>query len=149
MDRLVQALDTKPWNILSNYIYFLSGSSLSSASIVFSYLTIINQKPSQRVLHTYIVNTMPPLMISLPSRGTAPDQKVKIPSSLNIRTAHMKLFLYSFLASIDCILPKGQPSLFTGFWTSHLVLITSKGCVANLPKVRYTSTVRIARLTLL
>lgn len=52
----------------------------------------------------YIVKTIPPLIISLASRGTAPDQKVRSPSSLKIRAAQEKLFLYSFLASIDCIL---------------------------------------------
>lgn len=52
----------------------------------------------------YIVKTIPPLIISLASRGTAPDQNVKIPSSLKIRAAQEKLFLYSFLASIDCML---------------------------------------------
>ena len=52
----------------------------------------------------YIVKTIPPLIISLASRGTAPDQNVRIPSSLKIRAAQEKLFLYSFLASIDCML---------------------------------------------
>ena len=51
-----------------------------------------------------MVKTIPPLMISLASRGTAPDQNVRIPSSLKIRAAQEKLFLYSFLASIDCML---------------------------------------------
>lgn len=51
-----------------------------------------------------MVNTIPPLKISLANRGTAPDQNVKTPSSLNIFDAQTKLFLYSFLASIDCIL---------------------------------------------
>lgn len=50
-----------------------------------------------------MVKTMPPLSISLASRGTAPDQNVKIPSSLKIRAAQLKLFLYSCDASIDCI----------------------------------------------
>lgn len=54
---------------------------------------------------TYIVNTIPPLKISLANRGTAPDQKVKTPSFLKILAAQTRLFLYSFLASIDCILP--------------------------------------------
>lgn len=67
--------------------YFFSGSSLSSKSIVFSYM----------------VNTMPPLKIKRPSLGTAPDQSVRNPSSLTIRAAQLKLFLYC-LASIDCIL---------------------------------------------
>jgi hypothetical protein len=51
-----------------------------------------------------MVNTIPPLNISLASRGTAPDQNVRIPSSLNILAAQTKLFRYSFLDSIDCIL---------------------------------------------
>lgn len=55
-----------------------------------------------------MVNTIPPLSTSRASRGTAPDQNVRIPSSLNIREAQTKLFLYSLLASIDCILIQGQ-----------------------------------------
>lgn len=51
-----------------------------------------------------MVKTMPPLNISLASRGTAPDQSVKKPSFFTILVAHSKLFLYSFRASIDCIL---------------------------------------------
>lgn len=46
---------------------------------------------------------MPPLRINLANLGTAPDQKVNIPSSLNILVAQTKLFLYSFRASMDCI----------------------------------------------
>lgn len=42
---------------------------------------------------TYMVNTMPPLMMSLARRGTAPDQKVRMPSSLKMRAAQTKLFL--------------------------------------------------------
>jgi hypothetical protein len=93
------------------YIYILSGSALSSNSIVFS----------------YIVNTIPPLSISRPNLGRAPDQNVLIPSSLNIRDAHTKLFLYSFLASSDCmrvltvsmgmvvyLIPPGQLNLYAG-----------------------------------
>jgi len=53
---------------------------------------------------THIVNTIPPLKISRANLGTAPDQKVRIPSSLKILAAQTKLFLYSFRASIDCIL---------------------------------------------
>ena len=53
-----------------------------------------------------MVKTMPPLNISLASRGTAPDQRVKKPSFFTILVAHSKLFLYSFRASIDCILSK-------------------------------------------
>lgn len=51
-----------------------------------------------------MVKTMPPLRMSRPSRGTAPDQKVKTPSSLNILTTQSRLFLYRARASIDCIL---------------------------------------------
>lgn len=68
-------------------MYILSGSALSSKSIVFS----------------YIVNTMPPLSINRPNLGRAPAQNVLIPSSLNMRDAQTKLFLYSLLASSDCI----------------------------------------------
>ena len=70
-----------------------------------------------------MVKTIPPLIISLASRGTAPDQNVRIPSSLKIRAAQEKLFLYSFLASIDCMLdlldnpmrPCAMDMLFTAF----------------------------------
>ena len=55
---------------------------------------------------THIVKTIPPLNINRANRGTAPDQNVKMPSSLKILTAQEKLFLYSLLASIDCILHK-------------------------------------------
>ena len=55
---------------------------------------------------THIVKTIPPLNINRASRGTAPDQNVKTPSSLKILAAQEKLFLYSLLASIDCILYK-------------------------------------------
>ena len=51
-----------------------------------------------------MVNTIPPLSTSRARRGTAPDQNVKIPSCLKIFAAQTKLFLYSFRASIDCIL---------------------------------------------
>lgn len=51
-----------------------------------------------------MVNTMPPLNTSRTSLGKAPDQKVKMPSSLKMRVAHTKLFLYSFRASMDCML---------------------------------------------
>ena len=44
--------------------------------------------------------------MSLASRGTAPDQRVKKPSLFTIFVAHSKLCLYSFRASIDCILPR-------------------------------------------
>ena len=97
------------------YRYFLSGSSLSSPSIVFSYLWggLVKKPLNPASLPTYIVNTMPPLSISLASRGTAPDQNVKMPSFLKILAAQAKLFLYSFLASIDCILFHGQLVQFT------------------------------------
>ena len=42
---------------------------------------------------TDIVNTIPPLMISLASRGMAPDHSVRTPSSLKILAAQTKLFL--------------------------------------------------------
>lgn len=52
----------------------------------------------------YIVKTMPPLKDSRTSRGTAPDQKARMLSSLNMRAAQLKLFLYCDRASIDCML---------------------------------------------
>jgi hypothetical protein len=63
-----------------------------------------------------MVKTMPPLRMRRPSRGTAPDQSVRKPSSLTTRAAQWKLFLYSVLASMDCI----------------LVLTVSKGMVTYL-----------------
>ena len=71
--------------------------------MVFSYL----EKSAIRIERTeatHIVNTIPPLSINLARRGTAPDQKVIILSCLKIFAAQTKLFLYSFRASIDCIL---------------------------------------------
>ena len=72
--------------------------------MVFSYLyksvSIMRTEKEQ----SYIVNTMPPLSTNRASRGRAPDQNVRNPSSLNILVAQTKLFLYSFRASIDCIL---------------------------------------------
>lgn len=59
---------------------------------------------------THIVNTIPPLSMSLANLGNAPDQKVKIPSSLKMRVAHTKLFRYSFRASMDCMLCHGGNS---------------------------------------
>ena len=85
-------------------MYFLSGSKLSRASIVFSYLLTISTYGNSKRDSTYIVNTIPPLMISRANLGSAPDQKVKTPSCLKIRAAQAKLFLYSLRASIDCIL---------------------------------------------
>jgi hypothetical protein len=70
------------------HIYRLPGSAKSNNCIVFS----------------YIVNTMPPLNVNLPSRGNAPDQNVSTPSFLQIIAAQWKLFLYTLLASKDCIL---------------------------------------------
>lgn len=80
------------------------------------------------------MNTMPPLKTSLASRGTAPDQNVKMPSSLNIRVAQAKLFLYSFLASMDCILYWNQHfrSTMIAPMETYRVLIVSKGCVTYL-----------------
>ena len=77
------------------YMYFRSGSSLSSPSIVCSYLGYWSDLRylGQARGSTYIVNTIPPLNISLASRGTAPDQKVKTPSFLNIFTTQSRLFL--------------------------------------------------------
>lgn len=87
-------------------MYFFSGSSWSSKSIVFSYLVYVSACVSEaRTEDAYMVNTIPPLSTSRANRGTAPDQNVRKPSSLNILAAQWKLFLYSCLASIDCILP--------------------------------------------
>ena len=73
--------------------------------MVFSYLEMINGTTCAKGVDlTHIVNTMPPLNTNLTSLGTAPDQNVKMPSFLNIFAAQTKLFLYSLLASIDCIL---------------------------------------------
>ena len=55
-----------------------------------------------------MVNTIPPLSISLASLGKAPDQKVNMPSSLKMRVAHTKLFRYSVRASMDCMLCPGE-----------------------------------------
>ena len=104
--------------------------------MVFSYLFIYSQLQSFRILlrlvsrpsHTlllihlhvvscsrggirrdkkaHMVNTIPPLSTSRANLGSAPDQNVKIPSSLKMRVAHTKLFLYSFRASMDCMLCK-------------------------------------------
>ena len=76
----------------------------------------------------YIVKTIPPLRINLASRGTAPDQKVKTPSSLNILAAQAKLLLYSLRASMDCMLLENQ----TGFHNLSVtqlyrVLMVSRG----------------------
>lgn len=64
----------------------------------------ISTSSSKRSKSTYIVNTIPPLKISLASLGTAPDQNVIMPSSLKIFAAQSKLFLYRLRASIDCML---------------------------------------------
>ena len=87
--------------------------------MVFSYLVgrqLLNLGHTAVERTAYIVNTIPPLKMSLPKRGKAPDQKVRMPSSLKIRAAQLRLLLYSCLASIDCI----------------LVLIVSRGIVAYL-----------------
>lgn len=69
-----------------------------------SFLGCLHTKSLQVNGFIYMVNTIPPLKIRRAKRGTAPDQKVRTPSSLNIRAAQTKLFLYSARASIDCIL---------------------------------------------
>lgn len=51
-----------------------------------------------------MVNTIPPLKIRRTNLGVAPAQKAVIFSSLNMRAAQWKVFLYSVFASIDCIL---------------------------------------------
>lgn len=90
----------EPWRlslVTQSQIYLFSGSILSINSMAFSYM----------------VNTMPPLIINRASRGRAPLQKVSTPSFLKINAAQWKLFLYRFRASMLCI----------------LVLIVSSGCV--------------------
>jgi hypothetical protein len=114
-----------------NQIYFLSGSIVSSPSIVFSYLS--NEKiPSQQrsppsytkrhtlcrgrkkgYLATHMVNTIPPLSTNLTNLGTAPDQNTLTPSSPNILFTQTHVFPYSLLASILCM----------------RVLTVSSGCV--------------------
>jgi hypothetical protein len=59
----------------TTHTYLLSGSNLSMRSILFS----------------YIVNTIPPLNINLTNLGSAPLQKVKIPSFFAIRAAQAVL----------------------------------------------------------
>jgi len=54
------------------YMYFLSGSSLSNISMLFS----------------YIVKTIPPLIINLANLGSAPLQNVRMPSCLKMMVAH-------------------------------------------------------------
>ncbi len=63
-------------------MYFFSGSNLSIKSMLFSYM----------------VNTIPPLNISLTNLGTAPLQNVNTPSFLQINAAHANVFLYNCLA---------------------------------------------------
>ena len=82
-----------------------------------------------------MVKTMPPLSMSLASRGTAPDQRVKKPSLLTIFVAHSKLCLYSFRASIDCILSRFSISSKIDSWLPHRVLIVSKGWVTYLSAI--------------
>lgn len=83
---------------------------------------------------THIVKTIPPLSINRANLGTAPDQNVRIPSSLKILAAQTKLFLYSFRACIDCILQPISRAHLTGFSLKrpHRVLMVSKGCVTYL-----------------
>lgn len=80
------------------YRYFRSGSNLSINSIDFSYLlhtglATTRAIPQDRNDLTYIVNTIPPLTTKRASLGTAPDQKVKMPSFLKMDAAQAKLFL--------------------------------------------------------
>ena len=82
-----------------------------------------------------MVNTMPPLSMSLASRGTAPDQRVKKPSLLTIFVAHSKLCLYSFRASIDCILSAFSIFSKIDSWLPHRVLIVSNGWVTYLSAI--------------
>ena len=108
----------------SAQIYCRLGSHRSRTSMVFSYLLRQTGQYSllARIIYlqpritrkrkddqkTDMVNTIPPLSTSLASLGRAPDQKVKIPSSLKMRAAQTRLFLYSLRASIDCILRMTQ-----------------------------------------
>lgn len=56
-------------------------------------MQLANETDPDEYQEANIVNTIPPLRISRARRGTAPDQKVKIPSSLKILAAQTKLFL--------------------------------------------------------
>lgn len=86
-------------------IYLFCGSTTSKNSIVFSYLEAVSIGICRKDwCMTYMVKTMPPLNINRANRGTAPDQKVRSPSSFQILAMQWKLFLYSAFAWIDCIL---------------------------------------------
>lgn len=65
------------------------------------------------MLFSYIVNTIPPLSISLTNLGNAPDHSVNTPSFRTSWLPQSQLFLYRCFASILCI----------------RVLIVSIGCV--------------------
>lgn len=85
-------------------MYFRSGSNLSRPSIVFSYLSRLvscANGMSKKGESPYMVNTIPPLNMSLASLGSAPDQNTSTPSFLKIFATQSKLFLYRLLASID------------------------------------------------
>lgn len=99
-------------NRLALHLHLLDVLLLGIQSIKTLYRLLVPASDQHAILRyahcpqfiAYIVNTIPPLSISRAKRGTAPDQNVIIPSSLNILAAQTKLFLYSFGASIDCML---------------------------------------------
>lgn len=80
------------------------GRACPSIPLTFHTWTSVSIAHSTDGCKTHIVKTIPPLRISRPSLGSAPDQKVKIPSFLKILATQSRLFLYALRASIDCIL---------------------------------------------
>ena len=81
----------------------------------FRTLKDISSTTTQGPEMTYIVNTIPPLSESRPSRARAPDQKVRGPSLMKISRAQFKLLSYVRRSKL-CI----------------LVLMTSSGIVVYL-----------------
>lgn len=53
----------------------------------------VSTASNKRRCQTYIVKTIPPLITSRTSRGTAPDQRVSMLSSFTIFAAQTTLFL--------------------------------------------------------
>ena len=89
-----------------------------------------------------MVNTIPPLRINRASRGTAPDQNMRIPSSRKILAAQAKLFLYSFRASIDCMLFR---NVSLKAYTTVL-LEAGLPCLNRIQRLRYVPTFSISLL---
>ena len=92
---------------LSGYLSYISPLWIDFVHKLHGFLVPVSHQQmmyQQIKWFTYMVNTIPPLRMRRPSLGTAPDQNVKMPSSLKILAAQAKLFLYKVRASIDCIL---------------------------------------------